>query len=255
MVRLANPIYDSVFKHLMENRVVAHGLLSALLQTEIHELEPQPQELTDRTTFAARPAQEDVGIRVFRLDFAATITAADGSKKKVLIELQKAGKDEALSRFRGYLGKHYAIPPKVAVPLPIVAIYFLGFWLNKSLPKAVRVNRRYTDIITGAEVTEREDFIEQLTHDAVVVQIPALPSSKGTSGSITQPRTEVELALELFNQEHRTPDHHFIQLTDAQISQGPPWVQEMFKVLSFVAADPETQAQMQAEDEVTDLAS
>lgn len=37
MVTVANPIYDAVFKYLMEDERVARTLLSALLQREVAE--------------------------------------------------------------------------------------------------------------------------------------------------------------------------------------------------------------------------
>jgi hypothetical protein len=259
MVRIANPIYDAVFKHLMESRVVARGLLSELLQTEILELDPKPQEITDRVTLASRVGSEDSLIHVFRVDFSAVIKDREGQLQKVLIELQKAGKNNALERFRHYLGKHYAIPSKVETPLPIVGVYVLGFWLNKLLPPVVRVQRKYLDVLDGRELAQREPFIEQLTHDAVVVQLPALPNRKSPlshealRSSPIKPPTELELALESFNQSNSDGDPRFLHLTEAQIKQGPPWIVEMFNILAKVAGDPNTQAQMAVEDEVKSM--
>ena len=45
-LKIANPIYDSVFKHLMENQEIARGLLSRLMGVEVISLEPRPQEMT-----------------------------------------------------------------------------------------------------------------------------------------------------------------------------------------------------------------
>lgn len=44
MTLIANPIYDSVFKYLMEDDRVAKILLSALLKKEIVELQMRRQE-------------------------------------------------------------------------------------------------------------------------------------------------------------------------------------------------------------------
>ena len=42
----------------------------------------------------------------------------------------------------------------------------------------IKVNRNYTDLATGERLTEKEDFIESLTHDSYVIQIPALTGKR-----------------------------------------------------------------------------
>ena len=73
-MRIANPIYDVVFKYLMEDKALAKLLLSTILQTEITELVFRPQE---RIT--------EIGSRyltVYRLDFAATVKNAQGEYRR-----------------------------------------------------------------------------------------------------------------------------------------------------------------------------
>ena len=80
MVLIANPIYDSVFKYMMEDDRVAKIMLSALLQKEIIHLEMRPHEYTGVTQRK---------ISMMRIDFAATIKNEDGTQQLILIELQK----------------------------------------------------------------------------------------------------------------------------------------------------------------------
>lgn len=47
MITIANPIYDAVFKYLMEDERVAKTLLSALLQREVVEEEVRKHEYTN----------------------------------------------------------------------------------------------------------------------------------------------------------------------------------------------------------------
>lgn len=44
MITIANPIYDAVFKYLMEDSRVARTILSALLKREVVELEMRKHE-------------------------------------------------------------------------------------------------------------------------------------------------------------------------------------------------------------------
>ena len=41
---VANPIYDSVFKYLMEDERIARSLLSALLKKKVVKVEQRPHE-------------------------------------------------------------------------------------------------------------------------------------------------------------------------------------------------------------------
>ncbi|OYT16026.1 MAG: hypothetical protein B7C24_09975 [Bacteroidetes bacterium 4572_77] len=84
-MKIINPLYDLAFKYLMANERLAKRALSVLLDQEILELSIGQQEtlLSD----------EKRGLTLFRLDFKAIIKEADGTSKKVLIELQKSKYD------------------------------------------------------------------------------------------------------------------------------------------------------------------
>lgn len=81
-IYIANPIYDVVFKYLLEDLDIVRELLSTILNEEIIHLEVKPQEKT-REFFPER-------LHIMRFDFKAVIKTANGETKKVLVELQKA---------------------------------------------------------------------------------------------------------------------------------------------------------------------
>ncbi|HHS95168.1 MAG TPA: hypothetical protein ENJ45_01155, partial [Phaeodactylibacter sp.] len=68
-MKIANPIYDVVFKYLMEDSKVAKIFLSSLTSMEIVSLEFLPQELSDTNEGTDRT----IPISIYRLDFAAKI--------------------------------------------------------------------------------------------------------------------------------------------------------------------------------------
>jgi hypothetical protein len=72
-IQIANPIYDIVFKYMMEDNEVAKLLLSSIIGSEVTYLDPRPQDYT-----ATKSSSGD--IYVYRLDFAARIKTAEGSK-------------------------------------------------------------------------------------------------------------------------------------------------------------------------------
>ena len=193
---IANPIYDIVFKKLMEHREIARGLLERILETKISEFDFASQEHTAAT--------QDRQLTLFRLDFKARIKTREGWKH-VLIELQKARLQSDVDRFRMYLAEEYRtiseVQTKTGRPqrkgLPIITIYFFGYTIDPRLPGAFKIERQYVDLITGEALAQRCDVMERLTHDAYVVQIRRLEN---------QQRNEVEDILTIFRQDHPADD-------------------------------------------------
>jgi hypothetical protein len=172
----------------MSDNKIAKLLISDLLGVKINTLELRPQEFSADT--------ENRTLTVYRVDFKAEIELNNGKKMVVLIEIQKAKFTTDLIRFRKYLGEQYASKQNAVekddttIPLPIITIYFLGYGLdnNKNIP-IIRVKRHYLDNYNGDKLEGEELFIESLTHDSIIVQIPALK---------TQRRNDLEKALSVF---------------------------------------------------------
>ena len=95
---VANPIYDSVFKFLMEDERIAKTVLTALLKKEVVSVEMRRHE---------HPNITRDNISMFRIDFAARVREEDGSVRLILIELQKTWLDTETLRFRRYLAAQY----------------------------------------------------------------------------------------------------------------------------------------------------
>jgi hypothetical protein len=188
MTKIANPIYDVVFKYLLSDNKIAKLLISDLLGVEIATLELRPQEFSTDS--------ENKTLTVYRIDFKAEIVLSNGEKLIVLIEIQKAKFTTDLIRFRKYLSEQYGSKQNTieqndkTVPLPIITIYFLGYGLdnNKNIP-IIRVKRQYLDNYNGDKLEGKELFIETLTHDSIIVQIPALKKQR---------RNDLEKALSVF---------------------------------------------------------
>ena len=170
---IANPIYDVVFKYLLEDAEIARDLLSTILGEEVVQLEFKPQETSTESSDS---------IKILRLDFKAIIKKKDGSFFKVLIELQKSKQVFDVMRFRRYLGDNYRKEDQmiendgIAVfrPLPIITIYFLGFLLNNVPSAVIKVKREYVDAVTEEILGVKDDFVELLTHDSYMIQVGRL---------------------------------------------------------------------------------
>ena len=234
---IANPIYDVVFKYLLDDEKVARLILSALLGETVGELHYRATE--------HRIPLRNAPITVLRLDFQAKIQLEDGSWKLVLIEIQKARSAWDMERFRRYLGSQYANPENTfvdakgnKVPLPIISIYFLGENLDHTEATVVRVGRTYRDAVTGEEIKRPERFIESLTHDSIVVQIPQLKARR---------RNELEQLLSVFDQGRIGRDKHQLIFGEEEIPERH-W--EVIRRLQKAMAEPHVQEEMQIEDEI-----
>jgi hypothetical protein len=172
---IANPIYDVVFKRMMENEKVAKFFIGTLLEQTIETVIVKPQEFTYTDELA--------GLAVFRLDFIATIKTDTGELKKVLIKIQKAKNQIDLMRFRNYLGEQYKkedIIDDDKIILPITTIYILGFKLPEIPTACLKVERNYKDLINKTILETKSDFVEKLTHDSFIVQIDRITNSYKT---------------------------------------------------------------------------
>jgi hypothetical protein len=240
-VRIANPIYDVVFKYLLDDEKVARLLLSALLDKEMLELQFRPTEVQHE---AAKP--DGTQLLVLRMDFAATVRLEDGGRKLVLIEIQKARTAWDVQRFRRYLGSNYASPENVYLDpdgkeqaLPIVTIYFLGQGLECVDVPVLKVNRHYLDVVTGDEVRITDPFVEALTHDSIVVQINRLKNRR---------RTELERLLEVFDQGLASrSDPHLLDILEENF---PEHHREVLRRLMRAGAEQGVRDGMDVEDDI-----
>ena len=250
---IANPIYDTVFKHLMENNRIARFFVETIIGQQVESIAVKPQE---HTYFKTLPADIDLSamtdeemekiehvLSIIRYDFVAVIRTPEDGYKKVLIEIQKARNEVDLMRFRNYLAEQYKRQDTVTVDgrdteevLPVITIYLLGFELPETKAIAIHVSRTYRDMITQTELHVKSEFIECLTHDSYVVQIPQIEGKT---------RTRLEKLLSLFEQRYFIDDkgirkeyHHEVDDENIRL---------MLEILYHTGADPKKQQEIEDE--------
>jgi hypothetical protein len=173
------------------------------------------------------------------------IRQQDRSYKTVSIEMQKTNLPNDIMRFRRYLGEKYRAEDEVILdngkvktgPIPIINIYLLGFYLSKTLPAVIKVDRKYIDVIHGAEITERNEFIECLSHDSYVIQIPALQMEL---------KNRLEYVLSIFMQENFINKEN--QLKDYRYETEDTLMKKILRKLEKAAGDREFLRQMEVEE-------
>ena len=239
---IANPIYDAVFKYLMEDKEVAMILISELLGETLADLQFLPQEVSKEV---------DKGhhwVTIYRMDFACTIQLSDQTSQQVIIEIQKAKFHTDIMRFRNYLGMQYSKKDNVVETevngfqvkqaLPIYSIYFLGHRLDHIRVPVVDVKREYRDRYSGERIIEREEFIESLTHDSIVIQIPLLQE---------EVRSDLERLLSVFNQDYVvSADKHTLNIDE---SLYPEKYRKVLRRLKKAISEEEVRENMDVEDD------
>ena len=241
-VEIANPIYDVVFKYMMEDNAVAKLLVSSIIDEEIISLEPNPQE----KTVHKKDAEGNPTLTVYRLDFSAKIKTPDGHKL-IIIELQKASFPSDIMRFRGYLGNQYADRNNSIKredgsieALPIYTLYFLGNELGIRETPVLKVFPFVIDMRDQQIIDAKSEFIESLNHRSWIVQISCMKEPY---------RNELELLLSVFDQNNRTSDHHILNVNEEDF---PEKYRPLIRRLKQAASSPEIKKQMSDEDEVFD---
>jgi hypothetical protein len=230
---IANPIYDVVFKRMMENEKVAKFFISALLDTTIESVEVKPQEFTYTDELA--------GLAVFRLDFIATVKTKTGEFKKVLIEIQKAKNQIDLMRFRNYLAEQYKKEDTLnneKVILPITTIYILGFTLADIETPCIKVERNYKDLINNVVIEKKSDFVEKLTHDSYIVQVDRITNRY---------QTRLDKMLSIFEQRHFTDETKIVKEYRHELDNEE--VKLTTDILHFAGTNPEERKKIEIEQE------
>jgi len=249
-MKIANPIYDVVFKYLMNDNKVAKLLLSAILEKEIIELDFAPANGQNEEDKKEDELVVVKGITVYQLDFAATIRDENGTVEKVLIEIQKAQKSTDIMRFRKYLGNQYSdetntyfvaeTEVKYRKAIPLITIYFLGFKLDNITCPVLKVKRDYIDAATKEVIIAKEDFIESLTHDSYVIQIPYLEGKR---------RTELEILLSVFDQS-MLADRNNLKVLDIDEHNYPEKYNIVIKRLLRAISEEKIRKDMDTEEQI-----
>lgn len=241
IIHVANPIYDSVFKYIMEDERIAKTMLSALLKKEVVHVTVRPHEYSNTTRDT---------LSMFRIDFAATVREREGNEIKdriVLIELQKTWLNTETLRFRQYLGAQYSNKNNIreaedkGFAYPMVAVYLLGHRVGNIKEPIVYVNHDVFDYNGNVvEDGNMEPFVESLTHNSIIVQIPLL------HGNVNN---RLEKVLSVFDQTLVDGDtQQVLKIDEDKFADDNDMLYVLHK-LTVAAANSEMRQDMNVEDE------
>ena len=245
-MEVANPIYDVVFKYLMQNHRVARLLIGRITGLAVRSLSDSPQETAVPRTPDGR--EHDLPLNLLRMDFAARVQTEDGTERQVLIEIQKANAPTVIERFRRYLGQQIGSRDNILThpsgrtePVPIVTIYLLGYALDHLSDEAViDVFPRVTERRTGRELQARHPLVEGIHHRSHIIQIPRLASRR---------RDELERLLAIFDQglvkDNGRGDAHVLTIAEEDYPAECAFV---LRQLREAMAEEEVRRNMEGED-------
>ncbi len=218
---IPNPIYDVVFRYLMEDLESAKTVLSTLLNTNIKTIAIEPTEKTQKRDNSSQylitdPKTMD-DLRLFRLDFVATIELPDGKEELVMIEVQKASEPGDIFRFKRYISKNFQkkqqkelIDPKtfkvetVDYPIRLIPIFILNFRIENEINDLlIKTNRVKEGVFKNKTLQNQNEFIDNLSYDLWIVQLPNLSNVREEEYKDDEYKTRLYLLLKLFDQKSK----------------------------------------------------
>ena len=121
MAHVVNPIYDTVFKYIMQDEKVAKVLIGNILKTKVVSIQMNNNEYA---------AMLPDGKKVFKLDFSATILDKENQQQLVHIEVQKAldkgnNSAEQLIKSMDAAVKHFVGGAQQSDDLTMLAVKFM----------------------------------------------------------------------------------------------------------------------------------
>ena len=250
-MHIANPIYDVVFKFMMEDKKTAKSFLSAIIGEEVLELDFASRERTVRKPSGKKEErqeekEEDGGLclTVCRYDFSAKIATSGGGFKTVLIELQKAKLASDIMRFRRYLGRNYQDPDNFCdegnsrKARQIYCIFLLGHDICIPGRTVIQVDYAARDATTNEDLSADSEFIQSLHHRSWIVQIEQLRQRR---------RNDLEKLLSIFDQENRTKNHHILNVNEDDF---PERYRSIIRRLRMACESEDIQIEMEMEDDI-----
>ena len=119
------------------------------------------------------------------------------------------------------------------------SIYFLGHSLDNTTASIIGVNRVCRDLVTNELLDKSESFIESLTHDSYIIQIPSLAKKR---------RNDLEKLLSIFDQSESVDEtHHILNIKEEDY---PEKYSSLIRRLHSVVISPEIRKHMEIEDTV-----
>jgi len=224
-ILIPNPIYDVVFRYLMEDPDSAMIVISTLINEKIKKLHLEPithsEKNENQTKIEIQDPKTKDDIYLFHLDFTAIIELPDGSEEMIMIQLQKASEPEDIFRFKRYISKNFQRQQEIEItnpktqaietvdkPIRLIPIFILNFRIeNEVNDLLIKTNRIKTGIFKNKNLQKHNEFIDNLTYDMWVVQLPNLQNIVEDDYKNDEYKQKLYSLLKLFDQKSKVKDN------------------------------------------------
>jgi hypothetical protein len=260
---IPNPIYDVVFRYLMADYESALIVLSTLTNEKIIKLHLEPLTHPEKKGVKIKDPGSEQEISLFHLDFTATVELKDGSEEMIMIELQKAAEQDDIFRFKRYIGKNFQYKRKEELkdskgqlisiidrPIRLVPIFILNFRIENEINDLlIKVNRTKIGVFKNETLTQHNDFIDHLSYDMLVVQLPNLHNIRPEEYEQDEYKRKLYALLKLFDQKEVFKDNeHRLRVMRKLL---PGFLERVVNRLQAADRDnPDLEEVMLAEDEI-----
>jgi len=298
---IPNPIYDVVFRYLMQDYDSAMIILSTLINEKIKKLYFQPLTFIKKTTVTEYNKQVEQKIdklfekekqkiisdnnlseldknvaiseitikdpitgkdvKLLHLDFAAVIEKENGEEEMVMIELQKAAYETDIFRFKQYICENFQKKRKIKktdpdtgqeieieLPYRLIPIFILNFKIEDEINDLMIKTRQIkTGIFTDKELNKKNEFIDHLSYELYVVQLPYLKIAEELYFEPETYKAKLFALLKLFDQRAKKTDNECRLRLFRRLFPG--FLDIVIKRLQTADIDnPDLEKQMRAED-------
>ena len=263
---IPNPIYDLIFRYLMEDIESAKIVISTLINENIKKLHLEPtthtQKKENHTKIEISDPKTNENIKMFHLDFTAVVELPDGSEELIMIELQKASEPDDIFRFKRYISKNFQrkqekeiTDPKtqaietVSKPIRLIPIFILNFRIENEINDLlIKTNKIKTGIFKNKNLSKHNEFIDNLTYDIWVIQLPNLQNVNEEDYKDDEYKQKLYSLLKLFDQKSKVKNNeHRLRLIRKLF---PGFLDRVIKRIQSASIDiPDMEEKMFAEDE------
>ena len=222
---IPNPIYDVVFRYLMEDPDSAMIVVSTLINENIIKLQLEPITHSEKKEKSLMSALQDPktkdDLRLFHLDFTATVLLPDGTEELIMIELQKATEPDDIFRFKRYISRNFQKKIEVEVidvetltvrkvnrPIRLVPVFILNFRIENEINDLLIKTKRVKEgFFKNKALQMPNEFIDNLSYDILVVQLPNLENINEDEYRKDEYKNKLFALLKLFDQKSRVRDN------------------------------------------------
>ena len=222
---IPNPIYDVVFRYLMEDPDSAMIVVSTLINENIIKLQLEPITHSEKKEKSLMTALQDPktkdDLRLFHLDFTATILLPDGTEELIMIELMKTNKPVNVFQFKRVICCNFKKKFEVEITdfdsqsirtvnrsIRLVTIFILNQRIENEINDLLIKTKRVKEgFFKNKALQLPNEFIDNLSYDMLVVQLPNLENINKEDYCEDEYKNKLFALLKLFDQKSRVRDN------------------------------------------------